>query len=521
MLTTPGIDKKYPVAGGKDTIFYVNRNYKEYPGIYKLDVKTGKSRRLTKKRGINGLFYHPGQGELYFSAADYYKSFYYYSDIYRLDLENGRVKRLTRGRRLFHPVKAGNVLYCIKREGANSYLARLDEKHGKETILSPGFSAMAYPAISPAGDVIAVSLKGNNGNWRIGFFTPGGELVKQLTPASKKSYYPVWKNARLLYYIREYKDAYRLAGVDVKTGITTIYNDRQVPPLRYFSLVPGKDEAVLSFFDAAGFNLGRVDLAKLESREIAADTADVADTADTADATPALLKDRGYGFLRDLSPKYFTLDYRSGGNEYQPGIYLSGTDILSEHSFGVGGYYGLETGTFNWNFNYTFDGFYPSLTFTYSDLTDLHQTDRGREYTVREREMEFTGMVPLVIKSGYQAWGYTGVYFETVNLETMDGGVKELLDLNGIKVGILFNSSKWYYDSISPADGFRLALSYSRDVKFLGSDHEANTAALEFKHYLSVFRPNVLAFRLVVSDSWGDIKRIFYMGGSDSYTGYG
>ncbi len=521
VLTSSGIDKKYPAAGGNKRIFYVNQNYKEFPGIYELDLTRGKTKRLIKKQEVNGLFYDSKRQKLYFSAADRHKSYYYYSDIYEMDIKTLRVTQLTRGSRLFHPVITGDQMYCIKRKRSYSYLVRLDLKSGTETILSSGFSAMAYPALSPEGNRIAVSIKRKNENWCIGIFTPEGKLFKQITPGTTKSYFPVWKNANELLFITEYKDNYRLACVDLKTDIITVFHDAQLPGVQYFSLLPGKTQAIVSFFDANGFNLGWLNLSGLETEKISPKCKE--QTGPLPSNGGALMKASQYNFLRDLFPKYFTLSYRSAGSDIQPGIFLSGTDILSEHSFEFESYYGLETQTFNWSFNYAYDGFYPTLIFNYSDFTDLHQTADQVEYTLRRREMEFIGMYPLIYRSRYQAWWYSNLYFEKVtdNLDNVSKNYSNSTNLNGIKLGILYNSTKQYYDSISLSDGLQLALSYSRDLKFLGSDYEINTAALEYKQYISLFRPSVFVVRFTVSDSWGERKRVFYMGGSKPYTGYG
>ena len=519
VLTLSGIEKKYPAAGENEQIFYARWNYKEFPGIYNLDLTNGKTKRLIKKQGVNGLFYDTKRRKIYFSAADSYKSFYIYSDIYELDIKTLRVEQLTRGRRLFHPVTKGERVYCIKRERSSSYLARLDLKSGKETILSRGFSAMAYPSLSPDGSRIAASVKKKNEKWCIGLFTNEGKLLKQVTPGTTKSYSPVWKNTDELLFITEYKENYRLACIDLETCITTVFHDPQFPSVRYFSLLPGNTQAVVSFFDNNGFNLGRVNLSALETEKISSKCREPVCLSPTNGTPP--VKAGKYNFLHDLSPKYFTLSYRSGGNDIQPGIYLSGTDILSQHSFRLKGYYGIKTQTFNWDFNYIYDGLFPTLMFKYSDFTDLHQTADQVEYTLRRKEMEFIGMYPLIYRSRYQAWLYSNLYFEKVtdNLDNVSENYS--INLNGIKLGILYNSAKQYYDSISLSDGIQLALSYSRDLKFLGSDYEINTAALEYQHYLSIFRPNVLALRFSVSDSWGKAKRVFYMGGSKPYTGHG
>jgi hypothetical protein len=526
-LTVSGMGKGYPAVGDKDVVYYVESNYKEYPGIYRLDLRSGKTEALLKRAGINGLFYCPVQKKLYFSAVDYYKTYYTYSDIYALDLSTGNVNRLSKGRRLFHPVSGDTVdgretLYCIKRDGTSSYLARLDTANGMETVLSPGYSGLAYPALSPDGRQAAVSVKENGENWRIALFTGEGRFIRFITSGGTRSYYPVWKNERELYFITEYNERYRPARIDLETGKTVIYDDAGLPSVRYFSPLShrddGNEEAVISFFNARGLDLGRVDMSKLESMDIPGITGtDAGETGPSGEAEQKSLKARKYRFFRDLLPKYFSPFFRSAGEEVQPGVYFSGTDILSKHSYASEGYYGLKSHTFNWAFDYTFDGFYPTLMFRYSDLTDLHRDGGGDEYNYRTRKMKFIGLMPLVSRLKFQVSLYSSIYFERVNSEWGEG---QELNLNGVKVGILLNSAKTYYDSISLSDGFRLALSYSRDLEFLGSDHEINTAALEFRHYLAVFRPNVLAVRFALSDSWGKAKRLFFMGGVEPYSGY-
>ena len=54
----------------------------------------------------------------------------------------------------------------------------------------------------------------------------------------------------------------------------------------------------------------------------------------------------------------------------------------------------------------------------------------------------------------------------------------------------------------------------------MGSDYRINSAALQYKHYISLFRPNVLALHVGLMDSWGEARRLFYMGGAESKEGF-
>jgi hypothetical protein len=543
-LTSSGKSKSYPAPLDTHHVVYVDANYKEYPGLYILDTRTGKRKRLTRHYGINGWHYSRKQGNIYFSAADYSRSFYRYADLYTVNPQTGKTRRLSYGKRLFYPVMAHfpgddsnnnkndkpgnyiyNIIYCIKRIKMSSYLCRFDPATGKEELLSGGYDALAFPAISPDRRFIAVSLKQRGNNWRIALFDMKGRLLRFLTGGDVKSYYPRWSQNNSLYFIIQHRGSYRLAAADTERNTVEIYTGPGLPALKSFGLLPGAEDqqqVVASFFDANGFNLGTFNAADVKKETLPLDAGESAPAAPALGAAPPAPSSGGkrYNFLRELLPKYITPAYRKGGGEYQPGISIGGMDLTGEHSFTLDGYYGFDSGAVNGRVNYTFDGFYPTLGFTYSDLSGMYSTGDSHRYIHNEREFQFSIFYPLAVRLRRQLYLFYDVHFETVSDEFVDLPERFRYRLNGMKLALLFNSAQRYYDSISETDGISLSLSYSREFKFLGSDFSINTAALEYKHYISLGRPNVLALRLAASDSWGEAKRLVYMGGADSQTGF-
>ena len=595
-LTRSGWGKKYPVCNGQGKVFYVDQNYKEFPGIHELDLDTGKTRRLIKKGGVNALFYSKEDKKLYFSAAEYYKSFYRYFDLYELDLKKNRLKRLTRGRRLSYPVKRGDKIYCVKRKGSKSYLTVYDLKTGKETIISRGFASLAQLALPPGGwhpqpmnademissrektfakkqDLspsevqIAAALKNKNQHWRIALFTVGGAGAKLRLPASGaeqagpmgfypdshsagkpvkllsrdgvKSYAPRWKNNREIFFITADQNSYRLASVDADTGDFYIYRDDSLPDVKYFSFLPGGEELVVSFFDTNGLNLGLLELQRAdfttkgtkvplrgEGIKGASPDRQTGKNDSPAPEKAALPgKSRGrrikkYNSLRELFPKYFAPNFRDAGEEIKPGLSLSGNDILEKHAFELDAFYGFESRKWSFGFNYTYDGFYPTLVFKYGNYSDLYKRPCGEDFIHFSENAEISARFPLSIKEKRQSYFYAAVYFEKIADRYSDPVENSSVHLGGFKAGYIFSSIKKYYDSISYADGAGFALSYARDLKFLGSDYDINTIAFDYRMYLSVSRPNVLAFRFGAADSWGEAQRLFHMGGADSEVGF-
>jgi hypothetical protein len=536
-LTRSGKYKKYPQQSSDGTVYYVNRNYVDYPGIYRLDRETGREHRIIKKSGINGMYYSESEQRIYFSATDYYKSFYRYSDLYRLDPGNGKVKRLSRGKRLQYPAKGrslADTLYCVKRIKTQSYLAAFDLKTGKERILSEGFNSLANLAVSPDGKSIAAAVKRENKNWTIGVFNSEGRLEMLLAEEYGKSFNPVWRGSGELYFVLEYTNCYRLAFCRVKDHDKGIYVavGEEIPDIRFIANLNNSTSSAgggltASFFGADGYNLGRIEVTALANAMTRIEPAisQVPKPGGREEAAKALLNStipgsKPYNAARELLPQYISGTYRSGGDEYQPGLLLSGNDLINRHSYVLNAYYGIKSNSLNLDLSYTFRGLYPALTLRYTDLSDYNRSTGYGNIIRNERELQLICLYPLWNRSRNQASLYTDVHFETVTDDYRDYSHKMRNKLNGIRLGFFFNSAKRYYDSISLADGVRLSLSYSREYRFLGSSYNIDTAAFQYRQYISLYRPNVLALRLGVTDSRGEAGRVFYMGGAEGSIGY-
>ncbi len=515
-ITYSGHFKKYPIPLNAKQVLYIEENYQEYPGIFRLDIDTGRNHRLVKRAAINGWSFCQSEQKLYFSANDHTQSFYYYSDLYTLDLKSQKTRRLTRGKRLFYPVKYGaDKIYCVKRVKTQSFLCRLDTRTFSEEILSRGFDALAFPALSPAGNYIAASVKTPDLNWRIVLFDTAGHITRTLTDGETKCYYPQWKNDRELLFISEHNKSYRLTTVNLYENTRTIYNDSRVPAIKSFGLIPGENQhqVIGSFFAANGFNLAVADLSLFQAETLPLLAQEMPRPVPEPEPAPRPPV-KSYRFLRELRPQYIGFSLRDAGNEFQPGFLLSGQDSILKNAYTVEGFYGFRSHTANWRVNYTYDGFYPTLGLTYSDLSSHIQSVENRAFMHHQKKLQFTALYPLSIKIRNQTYLFYELYAETLTDKIVGATQSSRLRLNGMKVGFFFNSAQQYYDAFAPGEGLKMALSYAREFKFMGSDYEINSAALEYKHYITLLRPNVLALRFTLSDSWGKAKRRVYMGGA-------
>ncbi len=529
-LDRDGFYNQNPFFADGKKILYIKHNLSEYPGIYQLDRVPGQKKRLYKKSGISTCFFNEKENIIYFSAADYWRSFYDYSDIYRLDLNSGLVDRLTGGSRLSYPVQfhdsdKGDKIICVKRINSRSHLAEFDLKTREEKVISTGFESIAFLSVSPDDRYIAASIKQKNEEWGIGLFTREGEWIKNLTAGHEKSYYPVWKSATDIYFICRDSDRYRLASINTEEGNIRLYTDPLLPDFLHFCLTDQPGKIVGAVFDANGINLGLVDMPGIEDTRILPVTA--SPTKAGKDLSPgyssgvepgtAKPKVKAYRFLRELAPKYISGTFRNAGNEYQPGIYLSSSDLPRRNSFTLSTYYSFKMRKPGIYFNYTFNGLYPSLSLRYSNLSDYDRHSEMGTFYHNEKTIEGELLFPMFIRKKYRSHFLAGLHFE----KDMD----EYLELpqpqenryifNGIKLGYMHSSVKRYYDAFSNSDGLSLAFAYSRDFRFLGSSFNINTIAMEYRHYISLWRPNVIAIRLGMVNSWGESRRIFRMGGPE------
>lgn len=518
-LTTCGMSKKYPLGIGHDKALYFYQNYKNHPGIWEVNLKTGDKKKLLDHSNITGMSYDDQTRNIYFSAIDYYKAYYKFSDLYQFNLQTYQLVRLSRGSRLSYPVRLpdSSTIFCVKREKSKSYLAAYDMKTGKERIISNGFEGMSFLSLSPDHQTIAVSIKKRNQSWGIALFNPSGKLNKILINNTGKNYYPQWKNNNEIGFISEHQQYYCLGMINLNSGQAQIFTESGLPAISYITFLPDREEVLLTYYDSNGYNLGLLNLLNVKNDKL---NLKISKAENKSETLPVPQKGKKYNVWRDLLPKYLNFSFRYAGNEIQPGIIISGNDVPFNHQFTFQGFYGPVTDSINLSFNYTFSGIYPTLLLNVLDLTDLNYGENNKDYYYSTKQLELVCLYPLLFSEKYQSYFYSNIHFERITERYFSPDEKFQLDLNGLKLGFLFNSAKRYYDSFSQTDGLAFAITYSRDFEFMGSDFDLNTLSLEYKQYITFPKPSVLALRLGISDSWGKGKRFVYMGGANSKLDY-
>ncbi len=238
--------------------------------------------------------------------------------------------------------------------------------------------------------------------------------------------------------------------------------------------------------------------------------------AATAAATP--VRSRAYRPLRDLLPRWWSPALRAGGDELQAGIMTGGQDALGVHSYNLEGYYGLSSRRPNLLLSYAYDGLFPTLSLVYGDTVDYY---RGSRNWLHTRELKLASLWPLRLRKRSQLHAYADLHIEQRSYVEEWDQHDIPASFNGFRLGLGFNSAREYYDSISPADGIRLALQGFIHPDGLGNKWASRGIQGDLRGYVSLFRPGVLAWRLAAARSWDAGPQFYEMGGRMAESGLG
>lgn len=500
-LTSDGFLHLYPCPLPDGRLAYYRRDYRGRGTIEVLEPGERRGKVLFGMDAVNGLSFAASENKIYLSATDHYHAFSDFSDLYDYDMKKGRLRRLSRGQRLFQTVKKENsaVLYCVQRRDGRFYLARFDTEKGRAQIISSPFAGMAQPTISPDNTMIAAAVKPAHEPWGIAIFTLSGQLQAFRTFSGSNLSQPRWQDNQTVLFILSGEETTTLASFSIDSGDRSgFYRDPRLDGLQQFALSADGREIFFTYFSGRGQEIAKLALADLPFTPVAmTSTAEIPEPEHPVPSSPG----RPYRFWRDLLPRWWAPAWRLAGDEFQAGIITSGQDALGIHSFSVEGYYGFSSRRLNILFQYVYDGLFPTLSLAYGDNTDRY---REEEYSWRTQELKLASLWPLRIRRRWQLYGYTDLHLRRRSYWNESGSNESIDNFNGIRLGLEFNSAREYYDSVSPVDGVRLAMQFSIQPTIMGNEFASRSAQLDLRHYIPLFRPGVLAWRLALAQSWDD-----------------
>jgi hypothetical protein len=516
-LTASGFLNQYPCPLANNALAYYHHDYQKRGAVEMINSQSRQAKTLFKMDAVNSLSFAAKENKIFLSASDYFHAGSDFSDLYEYDMNNGRLQRLSRGQRLSQPVKKENSdeIYCVQRRDGGYHLALFDIKKRTTKALSRLFAGLAQLSISPDGNRIAAAVKPEGGPWGIGLFSTAGEWNKFITAQGADFSQPRWQGNEKILFIMTGTETARLASFSLAGNDSGVCDDPRLRGLRQFAFSSDGREVLFTYFSGRGQELARLDLDGLSFSPL--ELAVASSIPETKTATPPAAS-RPYRFWRDLLPQWWSPALRSGGDETQAGIMTSGQDALGIHSFSLEGYYGFSSHRANFIFNYTYDGLFPTLSLSYSDSSEYFS---GSHNSWRTQEMKLASLWPLRIRKRSQLYAYADLHMERVSEINVQETYIIPSSYNGFRLGLEFNSARAYYDSISPSDGVRLTLQGSLHPDGMGNKGASRTIQADMRHYISLFRPGVVAWRLAAARSWDTHSNYFNMGGFQAEGGMG
>ncbi len=498
----------------RDRIFFISINPHEFPKIKSVNLKSKKIEDVVECFYGNKISISKDGKFLFFDQLDYYQSFFLYSDLYFYDLENKNLKRITKGMRLREPeydASTGKII-AIKYELKKTELVEIgiDGKDLKRLFFEDGV-ILSSPSISPDGKLIALSAN-KNGNWDILLLGRNGEIVKWITDDKFRDITPSFsKDGKFLVFSSDRDGFFNLYLYDLNEDkiyqLTSLITGAFYPSFSE----DGKEIFFLEYF-INGYRISKISPERLSPFEILKVESKILNLQSFEKKYPV----KTYNPLPSLKPAYWIPTWRDGGEETQHGISITGMDPLERNIYNIDIYYGFESKKPSGSLYYIYDALYPTISLGYSNTSDLLYS--GNEKSVLNRKkIVLSTIFPFyrVRKSSF----FIGEFRREERKFKLEK--EEKLNLSGLRFGILFNNAKKYPFSISPTEGRRFSLLLERDLKELGSDYNIWKFTAEWKEYLKLpLRHHVIGLRIIYGKSWGERRRVFFMGGYDGNTGF-
>lgn len=407
-ISTDGWYADAPRWKSNDTVVWAASNGREVAGLYEATVSDpGNVRRVARRNGLDVNVPLGGDSTL-FGQVDFTDPYSVRYDLY--EGEGRKQRAITHGARLTQPdVRADGAIVAVQLQAEASRIVRVS-REGVVTPLTgrePGTPRVlwAEPRWSPDGRFIAAVELLPNGDQRVMVIDSSGAVVRAVAGARAVFAAPAWtpSGKRLVWTSdRSGRMQIETAPVDGAGATTpdTVAWRSERDAVRVASTVttgvyqpsvsPDGRRVVALLYRADGFHVAVAPLdtvgavarggwyARAEESAAAAARRQEADTREISAPT------RGYGWMRQLLPRYWSPELsvgRDDGTAY--GFSTSASDILGRHSWYAQGAYNprlLETDASG---QYRYSGLgLPNVDFGVSQEWDA--TFRVRDTTNRE-----------------------------------------------------------------------------------------------------------------------------------------
>lgn len=523
-------------------IAYAVTNADEHPAIHLMNMDGSDDRKLLDNTtaSAQSISWRPDGKGFYFTRIERVRNANLYNDIYFYDLERRKETRLTRHLRARDPAPSpdgASLVFVVNRLGKTrlATMALLPERtaHAGDInwLTDESYHQFETPRFSPDGRKIAVVVRQPDGYKDIWILDSRGNKIEELMHDRAIDGGAVWSaDGSSIYFSSDRSGIFNLYVYDFNSKqisqVSNVLGGAFMP-----SVTPDGSAIVFANYSSRGF-----DIHVLDNKPAAWKAAD-----SYRDPYPVMHYDEkavsagqsSYNPLPTLYPHLWLPNF--GYSSYSGtlgGLFTFGMDAVMRHNYTLSALYGPSKQRTWYDFNYIYDGWFPSLKLRAQDIDASHakllEQKQGfvaqKDYVERSRMLDASLTFPLLELDRQQAWslGYrrksvTGLS-QVPPWISYDGAIPAQGRLASGRTSYLFNNAMTYGYSISPEDGRNIELGYEQLDKKLGSDFNLKKYSADWHEYIDFpFDHHVLLLRGYAGKSTGDViaQRAFQLGGDN------
>ena len=544
-LTKRGYENLAPAISpdGKQIAYFV-QNADVHSAIHLMNIDGSADRKLVDNINSSapGIAWRADEKGFYYTKIEVVRNTDLYNDIYFYDLERRKEIRLTTHLRARDPSPSpdGTRLVFVTNALGKTRLATIP--------LSPEISAakparaediswltedseyqFETPRFSPDGQKIAVGVRQPDGYKDIWILDRQGNKLEELMHDRASDGGAVWSaDGRSIYFSSDRSGIFNLYVYDMASKqiaqVSNVLGGAFMP-----SVTPDGSAIAFADYSSRGFDIRVMDNQPATRKSVSGYIDPYPPMKYGVKAVDTVQSP--YNPLPTLAPHLWLPNF--GYSSYSgtlAGLFTFGIDAVERHSYTLSALYGPSKHRTWYDFNYLYDGWFPSLKFrawdidmTYANLLEQQTGFNAQsDYIERSRMLDVSLTFPLLkldrqhaISLGYQRNSVSGLT-PMPPWGGYDGAIPAQGRLASGRVVYLFNNAKKYGYSISPEDGRTIDLGYEKLDKRIGSDFNLEKYSVDWHEYIDFpFEHHVLLLRGYAGKSNGDVipQRAFQLGG--------
>jgi hypothetical protein len=452
----------------------------------------------------NGALALASPGEAIAAIGEVFREYRVYDDLYRVDLRSGKRRRLTHGERATDPdvTRDGTVVYVRRTGGGTMALVRRRPGAEPEVLFAHGGAQVFNPRAGPDGQVAFELHEGGRRDLAV---WQDGKVVR-VTDDDALDTGPAWTpDGRHLLFASDRGGIHNLHAWEPATGAL-----RQVTNVELGAFEPdvspdGKTIAFVSY-SRAGYDVATIPFDEASWLEPMAPLAAPAWPPAPSEAEAALpdpVPSRPYSPWSTVRPAFWLPIVASDGAGTVYGALTGGVDVLARHAWTLQGWWSAEGREPGYSAAYQGGWSWPRLDLSSSLVLDDSpglppRLQRVWNYGSAGATFTFTRLArALALRVGYSATGYESVEPERPIPAQLEPFRFEDGLLSEVSLTTRYSDARRFVRSISEESGRTATLTLQLAAPELGSDFALARARASLAQFLRVpyTRHVVLALR--------------------------